>query len=389
MTRTPTGPGFTRRPRIADQMTGDLHACVERSYAAERAGDAAEALEWHLAVPMFGRGRHRLVLDRLVRLGDDLPPWVWVRWIVYQATRCEDPESATGQLHRAVLREVLETVHADQLSDCRAGGGDPIKPMAWVAAESWFFQQAFSYESGGLVAFLDEFPTGRLVAHVDLARRWAGARLGGYQVGASLPGSRLRVYDARADSWLEVLDLGARSSAGEEGWVLGRLVPSGIDDEVMFDVPPLPVAERIAREVAADGDPWEPISAALAEGRLVQSRFMRKDYELTTDVQELDLVRFGTPARDYERVMKQLHSGRDEVGRAAYRILQRSVDGDLAHRDSAYLAAAVQNPRADSEARSKLLREGQHEVWSHWASVVSEPARRRILDYARLTRAVG
>lgn len=370
-------------------MTDDLHTCIARSYAAERAGDAAEALEWHQAVPMFGRGRHRLVLDRLVRLGDDLPPWVWVRWIVYQVIRCEDAGSATGQLHRTALKYALQSVHADQLANCRAEGGDPIRPIAWVAAESWFFHQVFVYESGGLTSFLDEFPTDRLAQHVELARRWAAAPLGGYQVGASLPGSRLRVYDPGADSWLEVLDLGARSSAGDEGWVLGRLVPSGMDDLLMFDVPPLVVSGRIAREVAADKHPWAPVTAALAEGRLVPSQFMREDYELTTDVQELDLVRFGTPVRDQDRVMAQLRGGRDEVSRAAYRILQSALDGNLAQRDAAYVAAAVQNPHAHRDARSRLLREGQHEMWSRWASLVPEPARSRLLDYSRLTRAAG
>jgi len=389
MNQKPTGPGFTRKPRVADQMTSDLLTCVERSYAAERAGDAAEALEWHLAVPMFQRGRHRAVLDRLVRLGDDLPPWVWARWIVYQATRCEDSESATGRMHRTALKYAVESVHADQLADCEEEGGDPIKTMAWVASESWFFQQLFVYECGGLSMFLDEFPTGRLAEHVELARSWVGRRLSGYQVGASLPGSRLRVYDAATASWVEVLDLGARTSAGDEGWVLGRLVASGIDDLPMFDVPPLAVPERIAREVAEAERPWAPVTEALAEGRLVQSQFMREDYELATDVQELDLVRFGTPACDYERVMGQLRGGRDEVGRAAYRILQRAMDGGIAQRDAAYVAAAAQNPHADSEARSRLLRGGQVEVWSRWAAMVPEPARSRLLDYARLTRAAG
>lgn len=388
MTRKLTGPGFTRRPRIADQMTGDLFRCEERSYAAERAGDAAEALEWHQAVPMFRRGRHRAVLDRLVRLGDDLPPWVWTRWIVYQATRCEDSESATGQLQRTALKYAVESVHADQLADCHANGEDPIKVIAWVAAESWFFHQLFVHEAGGLSSFLDEFPTGRLVEHVGFARTWVGARLGAYQVGASLPGARLRVYDAAAATWVEVLDLGARSSAGDEGWVLGRLVPSGIDELLMFDVPPLAVSERIAGEVAATDKPWAPVTAALAEGRLVESQLMREDYELTTDVQELDLLRFGTSVRDHDRVLAQLRSGRDEIGRAAYRILQRAFDGSVPQRDAAYVAAAVLNPHAHAEARSQLRR-GQHDVWSRWATLVSEPARSRLLEFAEVARAAA
>lgn len=87
---------------------------MERSYAAERAGDAAEALERHL------------------------PPWVWARWIVYQVTRCEDAESTTGRLHRTVLKYAVESVHADLLADCEevAGevAGEGARPWAAVTA---------------------------------------------------------------------------------------------------------------------------------------------------------------------------------------------------------------------------------------------------------------
>ena len=369
-------------------MTTDLHACVERSQAAERAGDAADALEWHQAVPMFQRGRHRGVLNTLVALGDDPPPWVWARWIVYQVTRCED--SATGDRQRVALKYALESVHADQLADCHANGGDPIKVMARVSSESWFFHQLFVHDFDGLASFLDDFPVGRLAEHVDFTRTWVGRPLGGYQVGASLPGGRLRVYAAASASWVEVLDLGARSSAGDEGWVLGRLVPSGIDDLLMFDVPPLAVAERIAREVSEAGErPWAPITAALAEGRLAQSEFMREDYELATDVQDLDLLRLGTAARDHKRVLAQLREGRDEVGRAAYRILQRALDGNLPQRDVALLGAAALNLHADTEARGQLLRDGQADTWSRWASLVPEPARGRLLEFAEVSRAVA
>ena len=368
-------------------MTKDLLECVDRSLAAERAGDAAEALEWHLAVPMFKRGRHTQLLERLVHYGEELPEWVWARWIVYQVTRCED--AATGGMHRIALRYALESVHADQLADCHANGGDPVKVMARVASESWFFHQVFVHDASGLASFLDEFPTGRLAEHSGLVRSWVGTPIGGYQVGASLPGSRLRVYDAASASWREVLDLGARSSAGHDGWVLGRLVPSGVDDLPMFDVPPLAVSERIAREVATAVKPWAPVTEALAEGRLGPRQFMREDYELASDVQELDLLRFGTPERDRERVMRQLREGRDEISRAAYRIIQRALDGDIAQRDAPYLAAAVLNPTAHADARARLLGGDQYDLWSRWAGLVSAPARGLLVEFAEASPAAA
>lgn len=382
MTRRLDGPGFRRLPRIGDQMTSDLLACVERSTAAERAGDAHEALEWHQAVPMFRRGRHRAVLQRLAALGDDLPPWVWARWAVYQATRCEAPDSATGDLHGAALRLVVESVHADLLEGCRQHGGDPVQVAARVLGESWAFHQFFAYERGGLAAFMDEFATGRLEERAGLVRQWAVARLGGYRVGSSLPEGRLRVHDAALDSCTEVLDLGASSSAGVGGWVVGRLVPSGIDDLLMFDTPPLPVPREIAAQVAASQghEAWSSLREAVDDERFDPLRFLREDYELTTDVQELHLLRFGTPSRDLERIMRQLREGRDEVGRAACRILRRACEGEVVEGDAAYVAAAALNPYAAEEVR----RSGGRRVRAleSWADLVPDPGRARLRQLA-------
>ena len=275
------------------------------------------------------RSRHHVLLTQLASLGDHLPDWVWARWIAYQAVRCEDRESDTGQAQRLALKYAIETFHDDQLADCHADGGDPVRVMAWVASESWLFHQVLVHELGGLERFVDEIATGRLAEHAELARSWVGAPLGGYQVGASLPGGRLRVHDPAAGSWLEVLDLGARSDAGDDGWVLGRLVPSGVDDLLMFDTPPIAVPEPVARDVAGAPQPWTRIKEALDEGRLVERHFMRADHELLTDVLSIDLLRIGTPAADLERVTAQLRSGRDEIPRAAFRILRRAVDGGV------------------------------------------------------------
>ncbi len=389
MSRNTPSPGYQRGPRIADHMTDDLVACVDRSSAAERCGDAPAALEWHQAVPMFLQGRHRILLQRLVDVGDDLPPWVGVRWIVYQAQRCEDPGSATFEIQRRALQYAAETIHVDLLEDCFHEGGDPIKVVARVAAESWMGQQLFTHEFGGLVSYVGEFVTGRLAEHADLARTWAAAPLGGFRIGESLPGSRLRVYDAASLSSVDVLDLGARSSAGPEGWVLGRLVPNGVDDLLMFDVPPLSVSERIATEVAAAPEgSWAPVTSALEEGRLLPGHFLREDYELTTDVQELDLLAFGTRPPDLERVMGQLREGRDEVGRAAYRILVRAAAGTAGQEDAAFVAAAALNVHAHTEAL-KHLSSSAPDVWLRWADLVPEPGRSRLLALARAAAAAA
>ncbi len=371
-------------------MTPAHFDLVDQSLAAERAGDAARALQRHASVPAFAkRSRHHVLLAQLASLDDELPGWVWARWMAYQAVRCEDPGTETGRLQRLALKYAVETFHADQLADCHADGGDPLKVVAWVASESWLFHQLLVHDLGGLTRFVDELATDRLAEHAALALSWTGARLGGYHLGASLTGGRLHVLDPAADAWVEVLDLGARSNTGEDGWVLGRLVPSGVDDLLMFDTPPIAVPEKVARDVATSPQPWDRVKAVLDEGRLAERHFMRADHELTTDVLSIDLLRIGTPPADLERVTAQLRAGRDEIPRAAFRVLRRAVEGDVRQSDAPHVAAAILQPGARDDARRLLVREGQHDVWTRWASLVHEPARGLLLDFAEAARSVG
>lgn len=370
-------------------MSAADHDLVTESLAAERAGDAARALELHALVPALNlRSRHNILLTQLAALGTELPGWLWARWIAYQAVRCEDPDSETGKVQRLALKYAIETFHEDQLADCHASGGDPVKVVSWVGAESWLFHQVLLHEMGGLERFVDEQVTGRLAEHAALARSWVGAPLGGYLIGPSLPGGRLRIEDLTGDSWTEVLDLGARDSASA-GWVLGRLVPSGIGDLLMFDTAPIAVPEQVARDVAAAPRPWLRVKEALDEGRLVERAFMRTDYELVTDVPSIELLRIGTPPADLERVTAQLRAGRDEIPRAAFRILRRAADGVADRTEAPRIAAAALQPAALADARRMLVRERQYDVWARWAALVHEPARGLLLDLAHASRVAG
>jgi hypothetical protein len=383
-------PGYRRLPRVADRMTAAHFDLVDQSLTAERSGDAARALELHASVPALNlRSRHHVLLTQLASLGDELPDWVWARWIAYQATRCEDPDTETGTMQRLALKYAMETFHDDQLADCHADGGDPVRVVSRVLGESWLFHQVLVHEMGGLERFVDEVATGRLAQHSALARSWAGARLSGFLVGPSLPGGRLCVEDLAAGSRTEVLDLGARANAGDGGWALGRLVPSGVGDLMMFESPPIAVPEHLARDVAASPQPWTCIKQVLDAGDLVDRDFMRGDHELVTDVLGLELLRIGTAPGDLERVTAQLHSGRDEIPRAAFRILRRAADGEIPDSDAPHVAAAVLQPGARADARRMLVREGQYDVWARWAALVHPPARGLLLDLAEASRAAG
>ncbi|KRE97420.1 hypothetical protein ASG76_01475 [Nocardioides sp. Soil774] len=371
-------------------MTAAHLDVVDQSLAAERSGDAARALELHASVPAFKkRSRHNLMLTQLASLDDELPDWVWARWIAYQTTRCEEPKTETGTMQRLALKYAVEAFHEDQLADCHADGGDPIRVFAGVASESWVFHQLFVHELGGLERFVDELATGRLAEHAALARSWVGTRIGGYQLAESRPGGRVRVRDVAADADVEVLDLGAAASAGVGAWVLGRLVPSGVDGLLMFDTPPVVVPESLARDVARAAEPWKQVKAALDEGTIAERTFMREDHELVTDVLAIDLLRLGTRPADLDRVTAQLRTGRDEISRAAFRILRRAADGVLDESEASHLAAAVLQPDARADARRMLVRERQHDIWARWAALVHDPARALLLDFADWSRAAA
>jgi len=382
------GPGFGRGPRIADLMTPEYRQFFLSSQSAERAGDAEAALEYHRGIPMFVRSAHVATLTQLVGLADEMTPWMWARWAAYQCTRAEDPGTESMLIQRAALDYTLWIFYADQLGERYAGGDDPVPLMAQVCGEDWVFHQLCTFELAGLFVFLRSLASDRLRAEARLCERWFGARMGGYRLVSSDPGS-LVVHDLARDESVGLLDLGARVHAGPEGWLIGRLVPSGIEGLPMFDTRPLPVDEETARQVAGDANPVSWVSAlrqAIQEGRVDRGVLLREDRELVTDVPSLSLVEVGTPAAALANTLEALGRGRDEIGRAALRILRSAGDGTLAGDQAPYVAAAVLNAHAHAEAGNRVLSPGQHTAWLRWADLAPEPARSRLRRLAELTR---
>ncbi|GAA1139804.1 hypothetical protein [Nocardioides aquiterrae] len=391
--RTSSRPlGFRRGPRIADLMTPDYHAFVDSSNAAERAGDAATALEYHQGIPMFRRSAHRVTLEQLAGLADEMTPWLWARWAAYQCTRAEDPDTDSRVVLQMALDYTLRMFHADAMEQAYVEGGDPVQVMAVTAGEDWAFHQLCTYELGGLACFLDTMPTGRLAAECGLARGWVDAWMGGYRLESSAPGP-LVVRDLATDESIELLDLGARLHAGAGGWLIGRLVPSGTTPALMFDTRPLAVDEETAAETATGelrGAWVAALDRAFREGRVDPGVLQREDRELVTDVAGLDRLERGTPPRELAGARERLADGRDEIGRAAYRILRSAAEGTFgADEDAPFVAAAAVNAHAFSEALKQLVRPECRAGWEHWAALAPEPARGRLTRLADLSGAAA
>ena len=364
-------------------MTPAYESFVASSTAAERDGDAGTALEYHRGVPMFARSAHVSLLTQLHDLRDVMTPWLWARWAAYQCTRVESPAGRSAQITQAALRYVVELLHARSMRAAWEAGEDPIQFLSLTQGQDWAYHQVATFEMGGLGAFLDDLATGPLAERAGLARQWVGARMGGYRWDSTGP-MGLRVRDLATDRVCDVLDLGACLPGGEEEWVVGRLVPSGTSPALMFDTRPLSVDERTAREVAAAGDThggWlRALERAASAGRFEVDDLRSEDRELATDVPGLALLAAGTTSSAMAATMASLRQGRDEVGRAGFRVLRSAAEGSLAQDQGRYVGAAVLHPHAFAEARRQLHPPAT--VWERWAELVPDPARARLLELA-------
>ena len=380
-------PGIRRGPRNADMMTPEYRQFFMSSQAAERAGDAETALEYHRGIPMFVRSAHVARLTQLAGLSCEMTPWMWARWAAYQCTRAEDPGSQSMLIQRMALDYTLGMFYCDLLDERLAAGDDPVPLVARVCGEDWAFHQICTFELGGLHEFTDSLSTGRLREEAGLCKQWVGAPMGGYRLEPSEPGS-LVVRDLGRGQSVRLLDLGARVHADPDGWLIGRLVPTGTDPGLMFDTRPVPVDEQTARAVAGDTTPaaWlGPLVTAIGEGRFDRSLLQTEDRELVTDVPSLSLVEVGTPPAALASTLEALGRGRDEIGRAALRLLRSAGDGTLDAERAPYVGAAVLNAHAYAEVGDRVLAPGQAAAWAHWADLVPEPARSRIRRLAQLT----
>jgi hypothetical protein len=360
-------------------MTREYLSFVESSIAAERVGDAQTALDYHCGVPMFTQSRHAYTLGQLAGLAEEMTPWLWARWAAYQSNRAEDVGTESGFITRAALDYTTQMFYDEQMQAAFDDGRDPMEILKNVLGESWVFQQVCTYELGGLREFLDFLAEDTLVEEAGWARSWTKARMRGLRVEASAAGT-LVVTDLESRQRMHLLDLGAGTLCGPGGFLVGRLVPSGVTPELMFDTTPVVVDKRTAKDVAqsSQGGWITVLTKAIADGRITVGALESEDRELASDVPSGAMIELA--ARPADRA----HDGRDLVGRAAFRLLRQAAEGSLDDDRAPCVAAAVLNPHAYAEATRKLVTPGQPSQWLRWADLAPDPAGSRLRHLAEM-----
>jgi hypothetical protein len=241
---------------ITSQMTPAYDQAVKDGADAELRGDAATALRLHRSVPMFRRSTHGDRLQVLADLGDDAPGWLVSRWITVQARRriwTGGEEAAT----RRGLRFVLPLLYPDGIPFDVIGCEWVEQVMPFVFERDWVVQQVDLYELGALRRTVDGHASSELLARADQVREWCSAPMKALRF-EGRGGSRdaVELADLTSGATLEVLDLGLGEELVEGQHLLGRLVPTVAGTGLMFDLRPLPVAERAAKAVARDPQRW-------------------------------------------------------------------------------------------------------------------------------------
>lgn len=368
-------------------MTREYLTFMESSIAAERSGDAATALEYHRGIPMFTRGRHTYTLTQLTGLADEMTPWLWGRWAAYQSNRVEDSGTESGFITHAAIDYTLRMFYDRPMQAAYDEGRDPMEILKRVAGESWVFQQVCTFELRGLSEFLDFVADGALAENARWARDWENAEMRGLRVEPTEPG-RLVVTDLEAKQEVELLNLGAGTLCGPGGFLVGRLVSSGVTPTLMFDTTPVVVDPRTAHDVAAttDGGWITALTTAIKEGRLHLSALESEDRELASDVPSGAMISATARPNHRERLREEQRAGRDVVGRAAFSVLRSVDEGCFGGEErSPYVAAAVLNPHAYSEAQRKGVMRGRASDWLRWAELAPDPAQVRLRRLAERT----
>lgn len=227
--------------------------------AAERRGDALEAIHLVNAHPYDADGRLFWRLERLRRLSQLaglqglLPRWATSRWILAQAAQHLDQPNR----HRT-SRAMHVATRARPSVPGGASRHEQQEQAIRIQDRDWVFRQVFLYELGGLAHFVDEVAPPDLLVGADRIVEWALAPLSAFRFlaasGGALTWERLDTAEV-----VETIDIGSATLLEPGDCALGRMVP--IEEGWMFESAPLAVPEQAAARVAVDPGCWVEVVA--------------------------------------------------------------------------------------------------------------------------------
>ena len=263
-------------------MTPAHEVAVEEAAAAELRGDWATALERHRSVPMFVESHHGAMMSVLASFGDDVPRWLVTRFLTAMAHRHE----LYGQPTRSgsVLQTLVPLLYPHGI-DIDALECDHVEQVgSTIHGCDWVVRQADVFDLGGLSELLAMPAAAGALAQGEYVAEWAAAPMGGYRV-VGADGEVLTIADVFSGEELELLDLGLTCQHEAGTHVLGRVVPTDTGPGRLFDWHPLPVDQRIAREVAARPDRWLAVIAARTRSGALSPGFAHlPDRSLSADL---------------------------------------------------------------------------------------------------------
>lgn len=364
---------------------------LERALDAEARGDAAAALEAHLAGLIVEESLTRHRIQEMVLLGADAPAWMYSRWAVDQTARwmliTEDPRCDE------VVRTVLAALHTSEVDRLCKNDLALKEYGSLVASCDWVYRQLAAYECGGLRDFLDARAEPCLLERLDGIDEWERAAATSYEFIATRD-DVLEVRRLTDDRVVELLNLGATTDIGPSATVVGRVVPISVWPFAMFESRPLPVdaitAQAVGEAMSRENDLgwfWA-LAQAHEEGRLPARATWAPSTLWSTDIVPERMSERSSGALS-GRMMELMGAGLSEhvangVCVAEVALIVAEVSGDIGP-VSSHLTAVMVDPRVFEALKQHGIREGQAPLWRILAAGTPSPVRDRCLQLASLS----
>lgn len=345
-------------------------ATVEVGAEAEARGDAARALELHLAGPHVPGSLREHVLREMIWLGTEAPSWVVARWIVKQVFRC----LLLGDDAR--LTEAIQMTVGAMYADV-----DLDHPLGWrpdefvnhLVTSDWVCAQLATYELGGLDAFLSGRVCPELLGRAAGVGDWGQGVMSGYRL-VGLENDLMEAIDLLTGRPLALLNIGAAWCRDPDTCVIGRVVPIDSAPGLMFESRPLTVddvtAHQVARAAALGRTTWVGVlGEARAAGRLPEGFSLCLPTSLVCDVP-------GGPP------MGLSDADDPAVALCDFVLDQVADDVDCAAFVAPTLLGVLLDPTSFAAIRERCTTSARQQAWSAIAAACYSPFRDRCEELA-------